>query len=322
MESTPPCGTTLAVKLKGECVPCRTGTYSNSANSDGCKACTDCGSRETLISCTAERDAKCKQCPLFHFEDQKTNTCIHCNFCCVRNLSARLKCLRSKTCNATCTHTEANNSRSKILGLISQWKEKNRPVRSVQNDEDGVTKNDDENGEHEIDSKSFRYEGPEDIEDIQLSNIAIPDPIPQDQNSYFPVAQEKRKITPAANNPKLVSGTDQRKGLSISTTIKAIMQFLNGKENQLVRTTLPTQLPLHIPQVPTPLSPQSQLINLPLLLNSFAGTLLACAFLGIVFLVVYIVRKCIQQRSGDHKRLQGEKSLDQADLKGEGKKQT
>ena len=311
MEPTPSCGHNFSCELKGECVPCRTGTYFNYANSDACKTCTDCGSRDTLISCNTERDAKCKEFPWFHFEDPTTNTCKHCDFCCGRNSSARLKCITSKMCNVICTHTrsirrkfpynilkrkfaKANNSSGKILGPISQSKERNRPVRSVQKDDDRVTKSESENGEHQIDSKSNRYADLEDIEDIQMSNLVITDTIPQNQTNYFPVARDNVKKTSAANilNER---ATDQRNELSISTTIKPIMQFPTGKWNQLLRTTLSTQWPIQVTLAPTPPSTQQSphLISLPLFLSSLMETLTACAFLGLVILVACIVRTCI-----------------------------
>ena len=322
MEPTPPCGTTLAVKLKGECVPCRTGTYSNNANSDACRACTDCGSRETLISCTTERDAKCRKCPWFHFEDHMTNTCKHCDFCCGRYSSARFECVTSKMCNITCAHTsikrkftynifkrkisKANNSRGRISGLVSQWKDENKPVNSVKKEDNRVTKNEEENREHQIDSKSTRHEGLEDIEDIQLPNFVIPDTI--DKNSYFQVGQDNTKKAFPENIHDFVSGIDQRKGLSISTTLKPIVQFPTGKGRQFVVTTRPTQ-------PPTPPSPQHspRLINLSLYLSNLMGSLTVCAFLGLVLLV----RKCIHKRRGDLKRLQNENSLEEPDIEGE-----
>ena len=328
MEPTPPCGTTLAVKLKGECVPCRTGTYSNFASSDACKTCTDCGSRDNLISCTAERDAECKECPRFHFEDQTTNTCKHCYFCCGRNPSAHLKCITSKICNITCTHTTSirgkftygifrrfskqNNSRGRVSGLNSPWKEKSRPVRSGPKDDDRVTKSEDENGEHQIESKSIPYEGLQDIEDAQLANLELPDTILQDQTSYFPVAQDKVKKNSAKNVPDQQKATDKLNRLSVSTTITPIPQ---GKDNQLVGTTQPI---LATPATTSPSPQQSPpLISLPLFLSSLTGTLSVCGFLGLVILVVYIVRNGIHKRRGHNKRLQSETCLDQADAEGE-----
>ena len=333
MEPTPPCGTTLAVKLKGECVPCRTGTYSHFATSDACKTCTDCGSRDTLISCTTERDAECKECPRFHFEDPTTNTCKHCDFCCERNPSARLKCITSKTCNITCTHTTSirsrgkfthrvfrkfskeNNSSGRISGLISQWKEKIRPVRSAQNDDDPVTNSEGENEEHQIQSKSIRSEDRQDIEDAQLSNLESPDTIQQDQTGYFPVAQDKDKMS-AANVADQHNATDKRNQLSVSTAITPIRR---GKDHQLVGTTLPTQLPIQATLATTSPSLQQSphLISLPLFLSSSMGTLSVLALLGLVILVIYMVRKCIHKRRGDYKRLQSENSLDQPDNEGE-----
>lgn len=325
MEPTPPCGTTLAVKLKGECVPCRTGTYSNLASSDACKTCTDCGSRDNIKPCTTERDAECKECPRFYFEDQRTNTCKHCDFCCGRNPSVHLKCITSKICNITCTHTTSvrgkfthgifrrrfskqNNSSGRVSGLDSQRKEEIRPVISAPKDDDRVTESEDETGEHHIESKSIPYEGLQDIEDAQLPNLELPDTILQDQTSYFPVAQDKVKKNLAENVPDQQKATDQLNHLSMSTTITPILQ---GKDNQLVGNTLPIQATLATPSPSPQQSPP--LISLPLFLSSLTGTLSVCAFLGLMILVVYIVRNGIHKRRGAYKRLQSEDCLDQAD---------
>lgn len=322
MEPTPPCGTTLAVKLKGECVPCRTGRYSSFASSDACKTCTDCGSRDNLISCTTERDAECKECPWFHFEDQTTNTCKHCDFCCGRNPSDRLKCITSKICNITCTHTTSvrgkftydifrrffkqNNSSGRVSGLNSQWKEKIRPVRSSPKDDDRVTKSEDKNGKHQIESKFILHEGFQDIKDAQWANVELPDTILQDQTSYFPVALNKVKKNSAAEVPDQQKATEQLNQLSMSITL-----IPRGKDNQLVGTTLPIQATL----ATTSPSPQQSppLISLRLFLSSVTGTLSVCAFLVLVILAAYIVRNGIRKRRGDYKRLHSEICLDQAD---------
>lgn len=74
----------------------------------------------------------------------------------------------SKLCNVTCTHATSMklvgswkrkfaNSSGRILGPITQLKERNTPVRSVQKDNDHVVQSKGENGEHQIDSKSVCY---------------------------------------------------------------------------------------------------------------------------------------------------------------------
>ena len=149
MEPTPSCGTTLAVRLTGECLPCRAGTFSQEAGTTACKECTDCGLREVLSSCTAERDAECKDCPRSYYEDQRTRLCKHCSSCCRWNTPAFLECITSKVCKGNCsqiakfkrkyTHSRlkrsfakaTNSSREAIPASTFNSETKDRQERSV-----------------------------------------------------------------------------------------------------------------------------------------------------------------------------------------------
>ena len=93
MEPSPTCGSTLVRTATGDCVPCKAGTYSEEADSATCKACTDCGSKEVLSSCNTETNAKCRECPPMQYEDETTNTCKPCSFCCEENSVAQKDCL-------------------------------------------------------------------------------------------------------------------------------------------------------------------------------------------------------------------------------------
>ena len=102
-EPSPPCGSTMVRKAVGDCVPCKAGTYSDKADSATCKACTDCGSKEVLSSCTIETNARCRECPYMHYDDETTNTCKACSLCCEENSVAQKNCLKSRICPGNCS---------------------------------------------------------------------------------------------------------------------------------------------------------------------------------------------------------------------------
>ena len=105
MEPSPTCGSTLVRTATGDCVPCKAGTYSEEADSATCKACTDCGSKEVLSSCNTETNAKCRECPPMQYEDETTNTCKPCSFCCEENSVAQKDCFNSRTCPGNCSQS-------------------------------------------------------------------------------------------------------------------------------------------------------------------------------------------------------------------------
>ena len=102
-EPSPPCGSTLALKASGGCVPCKTGTFSDEADSAACKVCTDCAAKKVVRSCTAKRNSECKECPWRHYEDHMTHICRHCSSCCEKNSAAQMECFVSNTCKRKCS---------------------------------------------------------------------------------------------------------------------------------------------------------------------------------------------------------------------------
>ena len=102
-EPSPPCGSTMVRQAVGDCVPCKAGTYTDKADSATCKVCTDCGSKEVLSSCTIETNARCRECPYMHYDDETTNTCKPCSLCCEENSDAQKNCLTSRICPGNCS---------------------------------------------------------------------------------------------------------------------------------------------------------------------------------------------------------------------------
>lgn len=354
MEPTPPCGTTLAVKLTGECVPCRAGMFSKKVSSTACTACTDCGSRETLIPCTAERDSVCKECPWLHFEDQESNTCRHCDFCCGRSSSAHIECITSKTCKVNCLHTastkrkfaqsilrrrvaKASNLRNTSSSLLSKVPRKDRQERSIRN-ENAVEKENEtlfllelldrpeyvqfENGRHYEDktnSLSNQDLDDREIDDLQMLHLRDFDNSVRQENSHRPITEQKDKNTFARSIPGAisVSSTQKEEDLSLSTTLRPIMPMPTARDQTLRGTSPPTQVTNRILLVPTPSFHQQKpkLINVPSLFSSFIGTLAAVAVVGLLVLIAYIVyKKCSHKIRGEYKRLGSKNSLGAEDI--------
>ena len=331
--------------------------FSKKVSSTACTACTDCGSRETLIPCTAERDSVCKECPWLHFEDQESNTCRHCDFCCGRSSSAHIECITSKTCKVNCLHTastkrkfaqsilrrrvaKASNLRNTSSSLLSKVPRKDRQERSIRN-ENAVEKENEtlfllelldrpeyvqfENGRHYEDktnSLSNQDLDDREIDDLQMLHLRDFDNSVRQENSHRPITEQKDKNTFARSIPGAisVSSTQKEEDLSLSTTLRPIMPMPTARDQTLRGTSPPTQVTNRILLVPTPSFHQQKpkLINVPSLFSSFIGTLAAVAVVGLLVLIAYIVyKKCSHKIRGEYKRLGSKNSLGAEDIVGE-----
>ena len=109
---TPQCGSRVPINTKIECIPCKADvSYSNSHGIESCKACHECGLKNTIQHCTPEQNRKCgTKCPQGYFLNDN-HICQECYFCCdsVSDAQRRQGCIDiGMTRNWQCEKTEQN----------------------------------------------------------------------------------------------------------------------------------------------------------------------------------------------------------------------
>ena len=331
MEPTPPCGTVLAVKLTGECVPCRSGTFSDESGSTVCKTCTDCGSRKNVTPCTTERDAECKECPWSHFKDQMTHTCKHCSFCCGINTTAHLRCILSKKCKGNCSQTAKSTRkftkphsifRREVTKFMNEAQtatpvpnfntgEKNQQERSTQPTLSEIIKADitekvanredtmgSKNKETKIIYNLSVSKGQNGKENEDLQSFRRPDISGsiQEHTNVIPMIQpDNTSYTFIRNDPvNNVADAVQKKGRPISTTVKPTVSPHIPSKVHLKQLMPPTQVPTQMSLVASTIAMQQYpLINTSSFVGSFLGSIAAFVVIGCIGIIAYIIfRKC------------------------------
>ena len=345
-EPTPPCGTTLAVRLTGLCVPCGKGTFSVEADSTACKACSDCGLREVLSSCTTEKDAECKECPSLHYEDQMTHACKHCSLCCGRNTAAHLECITSKMCKVNCSQM-AKFKRKYTYSIFSRL-----AAKSINNSHDATSvssslrKN---QQERPIQHESTNTDRPT-LSEIVKRDISVQ--VADRKDTMNSNSSETKIIFDSFINNQLTAKEDEdlrffrRPDISGSTQKEktdnpriqldkesntSMRKYLQNNasndvetKNRHVSITLhptvspPTPSTTHfekmMPPTEVPLAAsrsgtqEPPLINTSSFLSSFSGTIAAFVVLALIGIIVYIMYRKCANRSRGYKKLKSKNS--------------
>ncbi|XP_078357866.1 uncharacterized protein LOC144642702 [Oculina patagonica] len=340
-EPSPPCGITLAVKASGECTLCKPGTYSDEVNSAACKICTDCGPRNVMSSCSAEKNTKCEDCPWRHFEDDTTQICKHCSSCCGRNSPAELECFLTKKCRGRCTRT--TKTKIKHLSLIfsrlvaksmngsynttsitsgtnlqKDSQEKSKLLESViKSKQDGLTRSDTKRDVRAQDVAQGNYKDSSDgqttekvidrkeLEDLEF--LEIPD-ILKNVQEQADILGTKQDPSPTKNN---LEDTNTHSVENKEPTVQS--QKFSDKNRFTFQQTMsaPTTAGSELGQL-TPhnsmtmaSTTQTQLINPSSFLSSFTGTIVAVLILGLIGLIIYAAFKKCHKIPKGYRKLSG-----------------
>ena len=341
-EPSPPCGITLARRAAGECTSCNPGTFSDRIDSTACKVCTDCGSRNMINSCTAQKDTECKDCPWRHYEDD-THTCKHCSSCCGKNYSAKLECFKSKKCKGNCTRKTSIMLRKQFSTTFNRLvaKDMNDPYNTTSiSNGSSLRKEAEENSKSLESVENYKQEDlthSESKRDISVEG-ATPEEYKDSINSQ--INFERLLETPEINKYGKEEADILGKIQDHSTT-KNSSEFTNTPANEDKEQNVPQTFPDkdfnsfqptvsaptttksesgHLtPQFPKTLTSaaQTQLIVPGSFLSSFVGTIAAVLLLGLIGLLIYLVyKKCVNKMPKSYKKLSGSSKREE----GEGKK--